>query len=100
MTAIVPSDYITFEWDLPISNNCLPILEYVLNKDGNDLSDLTINADALQTNDDISVDGIIGTEITYKIKAVNIAGDSEYSEPLTITVGTVPNAPTNLVRVQ
>jgi hypothetical protein len=32
----------------------------------------------------------------YKIKTTNYAGESLYSEPLPITVGLVPNAPTNL----
>jgi hypothetical protein len=31
------------------------------------------------------------------VKAVNIAGDSVYSQSLTVTVGIKPNAPTNLV---
>ena len=39
-------------------------------------------------------------QITYKIKAVNVAGESPYCEDLTITVGTVPNAPVSLAIVQ
>lgn len=32
----------------------------------------------------------------YKIKAINVNGESDYSEPLTVTVGVIPNAPINL----
>lgn len=94
-TAIVPSVSVTLKWEPPVDNGCLPITGYIINKDGTDLS-ATISADSVSYADSISTGGTVGTSIVYKIKAVNVAGASIWSQPLTVTVGQVPNAPTAL----
>ena len=63
-----------------------------MSKDGQDLSAL-VPPTATSFTDDISAGGAIGTEIIYKVKAVNVNGESLYSEDLTVVVGVVPNAP-------
>jgi len=73
------------------------LVSYVLNKNGVDMTDI-ISPNQLSFTDThlTSSTASIGTVITYKIKTTNYAGESKYSEPLTITVGLVPNAPINL----
>lgn len=48
---------------------------------------------------DLIPSAVTGTQLEYKLKAVNEAGESEYSEPLIVTVGTVPNTPSSLEQV-
>jgi hypothetical protein len=95
MTAVTPSVSLTLSWSAPLDNGCLPIQYYTLNKDGSDLS-VVISADSLSYTDDITTGGTIGTSITYKLKAVNYAGPSAFTEDLVVVVGRVPNSPTNL----
>ena len=47
----------------------------MINKDGTDLAD-EVNPSANTFNDDISTGGAVGTTIAYKVKAVNINGES------------------------
>ena len=86
MTAVVPSTTLTLEWDAPVDNGCLPITQYTLNKNGVDDATV-ISADSLSYTDSIAIGGSIGTVITYKLKAINEANPSEYTEDLVITVG-------------
>jgi hypothetical protein len=79
-------------WVVPVSDGCLPILGYTVAKDGSDHI-LNISPSLVSVTDDLSVSGSVGEIITYKIKAINSAGSSSYSEILTITIGNVPNAP-------
>lgn len=79
MTAVVPSTSLTLQWNPPTDNGCLPILSYVIAKNGVDLATV-ITANQHQLVDNISVGGAIGTSITYKIKAINEAGASLYTE--------------------
>ena len=99
MVSVTPATSLDFAWDVPDSDGCLPILYYILNKDGVDLP-TQISPSLTQYTDDITTGGQIGDQITYKIKAVNIAGSSPYCEELTITVGVVPSAPQSLEIVQ
>lgn len=86
MTAVVPSTTLTLAWQPPTDTGCLPIIQYVINKNGTDLP-ATITAGQHSYTDDISVGGTIGTVIAYKIKAINEAGPSVYTEDLVVTVG-------------
>lgn len=99
MEAVVPQSALVVSWQRPDSDGCLPLTHYVLNKDGVDLPDL-IAPSATSFTDDISTGGAIGTQITYKIKALNVNGESGYSEDLKVTVGLVPSKPQNLQRIQ
>ena len=92
---IVPGDKLEFLWDLPISDGCLPVLSYTLNRDGVDTTTNISPAVTLHTDSGI---GATGTEIVYKIKSVNSAGESLYCEELKVIVGVVPNSPTGLLR--
>ena len=96
LQSVTPQSPLTYGWQAPLSDGCLAILSYTVNKDGADYA-LGLNPTATRFIDDISVGGNIGEKITYKIKAVNYAGESPYCEPLTVTVGLVPSAPTGLV---
>lgn len=95
MTSVTPMSNLVLEWDKPESDGCLPIQSYTLWKDGTD-STTGIDSTATSFADSITASGLIGTQIQYKIKAINVNGESLYSEPLTITVGVVPNAPVAL----
>ena len=92
LNSIVPSTSLMLSWKRPDLDGCLPIMHYRVNKDGQDLAAL-VPPTAITFTDDISVGGTIGTEIVYKVKAVNINGESLYSEDLTVVVGLIPNAP-------
>jgi len=94
LSAVVPTTSVTLTWEAPLDTGCLPITSYVLSRDGADLA-LSISADSSQAIDTTAT-GAIGTTYTYKMKAVNSAGNSEYTEEITVTVGSVPNAPSNL----
>jgi hypothetical protein len=97
-TSITPLDHVTIEWDLSLDTGCLPVLYHKINRDGSDLADI-VAPEANSFTDDITstTDYPLGTLITYMIKAVNYAGESEYSEPLPITVGQPPDSPTNVI---
>lgn len=96
MVSVVPQNNLTLSWDAPQDNGCLAIQNYTLNRNGTDLS-ATIYPTVLQYTDIITSGGIIGDTIVYKLKANNLAGSSPYTNELTVTVGSVPNAPTNLI---
>lgn len=87
-TAITALSSLSIAWSDPLQDGCLPILHYIVNRDGVDLAGQIIPSSNSFT-DDISAAATypLGTAITYKIKAVNIAGASAYSVPLVVTVG-------------
>jgi hypothetical protein len=92
LVEVVPEFTLTVGWDAPLIDGCLTILSYTIAKDGTDhVTD--IDPSLTSYTDDITTGGSIGDLITYQIKAVNYAGESIYSESLTIMVGLVPNAP-------
>jgi len=95
MTRVVPNDYLSIAWDAPLHDGCLTILSYTIIKDGFELH-TGLSPSMTQYTDSITVGGAVGTKITYRVKAINYAGESVLSEPLTVTVGYVPNSPTNL----
>jgi len=92
MTSVTPQVSLTLTWDSPIDNGCLPLTSYVLNKNAVDLINV-IAPEQTQFVDSIVTGGTIGTQVVYKLKTVNYAGSSSYSDPITVTVGVVPNAP-------
>jgi len=94
MTSVVPLSQLTLKWDAPVDFGCLPITAYVLSKDGVDLADVITPEMNSFVDTHLTTGGTIGTQITYKMKTVNYAGSSSYSDPITVTVGVVPNAPT------
>lgn len=97
MTAVVPQASLTLAWQAPEDNGCLPLVKYVLRKNGVDMPDfIAPNSLSFVDTTLATAGGTIGTVITYALKTVNYAGDSSYSEILTVTVGLVPNAPQNL----
>lgn len=84
-----------------MTDRCLTILSYTIAKDGVDIPALSVVHPSLtQVDDDIQLNGAVGTQLTYKLKARNQAGFSVYSEELTITVGFLPSQPLNLVATQ
>ena len=70
--------------------------EYIISRDGSDLATVIGPEDTTLVD---TIAGAIGTTYLYKLKVVNEAGDSDYTEEITVTVGSVPNAPSNLVIV-
>jgi hypothetical protein len=93
-TAIVALGSVTVAWDDPLSDGCLPVLHYVVSRDGVDRPAAAAPG-ANSYTDDISAaaDFPLGTAITYQVRAVNSAGASEPSVALVVTVGQVPGAP-------
>jgi len=83
MTSLVPSTSLTLAWQAPFDNGCLPLISYVLNKNGVDMVDV-IGPNQLMFVDThlASAGGLVGTIISYKLKTVNYAGSSQYSEIL------------------
>lgn len=100
MTDVVPEVSLTLEWQAPEDNGCLPLTSYIMSKDGVDMPDF-IAPNMLKFVDTsfTAATGAIGTTVTYKLKTVNYAGESSYSEDLTVTIGVVPNAPQTLAIV-
>ena len=77
--SVVPNTELVLSWERPDSDGCLPLTHYVINKDGVDLPDF-VAPSATSFTDDISLSGgAIGTEIVYKVKALNVNGESSYS---------------------
>ncbi len=95
VVSIVPSATLVISWKVPLSSGGLAITGYTLNKAGTDLS-AVIAASATSYTDDITTGGSIGTTITYKIKATNAAGSSDYSDSLSVQIGSLPNVPLSL----
>ena len=98
LVSSVPSGTLVLSWKVPLSSGGLPITGYTLNKAGTDIV-AAIGSTTTQYTDDISVGGTIGTVITYKIKATNAAGSSDYSDSLVAQIGSLPNAPQGLTLV-
>ena len=100
-TAITPLSSLTIAWDDSLSDGCLAVLHHVISRDGTDLPSLA-DPGANSFTDDISsaADFPLGTQITYTVKAVNAAGESDPSVALVVTVGQVPNAPSGVVIVR
>lgn len=99
MTQITAFSSLTIEWDDPLDLGCLPIYHYKVSRDGSDLDDEVDPGENSFTDSDISSFGI-GDTITYRIKTVNYAGESAYSVALVVTVGRVPNSPSDVVVLQ
>lgn len=99
LLSVAPELSLTLGWQAPLDDGCLTILSYTINKDGVDIA-TDIDPSLTAFTDDISTNGQIGVQITYKLKAINEAGASAYSEDFTLTVGQVPNAPSNLQVVE
>lgn len=95
MTSVTPMSTLSLDWVKPADDGCLPILSYSISKNGVEAI-AGVDPSLTTVTDDISVGGAIGTSITYQIKALNVNGASQYSEPLTVKVGLVPNPPTGL----
>jgi len=71
----VPNLSLTIGWDAPNSDGCLSILSYSIERDGLEHK-TNVHQSAVTFTDDITVAGAIGTEISYRVKAVNYAGSS------------------------
>ena len=98
LVSVVPSNNLVISWKGPTTSGGLPLLNYVINKNGADLT-TTILASATQYTDDITSGGTIGSSFTYKIKAINAAGSSSYSDQLNVQIGILPNPPQNLALI-
>lgn len=93
--SINPNVDITISWKVPLSSGGLPITKYTISKNGADLPAVIAPTDT-QYKDTITTGGAIGAKISYKIKATNSAGDSDYSDIFIAQIGALPNAPQGL----
>jgi hypothetical protein len=59
LQSVTPHSTLVYGWQAPLSDGCLAILSYTVNKDGADYA-LNINPTATKFIDDISVGGNIG----------------------------------------
>jgi titin len=91
---ITPNGSIVIEFNPPTYLGGVPLTGFVLNKDNSDLPTV-INATDNTVTDNI-LGKTYGDTITYKLKATNLVGAGLYSLELHVTVGSVPNAPSNL----
>ena len=89
---------ITLEWKSPLNTGGSPIINYIiytyLGSDNTEISSITT------TNNTIYLIGnlLINTSYYFKIKAVNIVGNSPFSTSSdTVKTYDVPNAPTNII---
>jgi len=60
LESVIPQTSLVFSWKAPLDNGCLPILNYVVSKNGVDLA-TTVSASVSTFTDDISTGGSIGT---------------------------------------
>lgn len=95
---IVPLGEFKIAWNDSVSDGCLPVRHYIVRRDGADLAS-QVSPDSNVFADDLSstADFPLGMILVYEVKAVNDAGESEYSEQLKVTVGQPPDAPTNVL---
>ena len=89
---VVPGVEVELGWNGPEDNGCLPITSFVLNRNG---VDLVAVIGPEQTTYVDAVTATIGTLVTYKLKALNLAGSSPYTQTLSLTISSPPNPPLN-----
>lgn len=78
LISVVPNSALTIGWEVPSNDGCLTILSYTIERDGVEHK-TDVHPAATSYSDDISVGGSLGTQVTYRVKALNAAGASEYS---------------------
>ena len=83
---IIPNSQITLEWSVPLSSGGLPLVGYIVNKDG--VNQSPISPTLTTIDDNISSEGKIGAVIKYKICALG-KGNSDYSQELYFVVGSI-----------
>ena len=88
---VVPSSNIKISWKQGYFSGGIPLRSYVLNVNGIDQATVI---DPSDTQIDFSISTGLGSSYTFKLKAVNDVDESDYSEPLIVPVGILPNAPT------
>jgi hypothetical protein len=97
ITQSIPGTSITVAWDPPISSGCLPLTGYIFNVDGTDETGLGITADKTEVTYAFPVgNGNIGDSVVINLRAANKKAEGIASEDISVTVGSVPNAPTGL----
>jgi len=103
MLSVTPKDTIEISWSTPLTDGCLPLLGYTIERDGQ-IVEASLDPSLHTYTDSIGASDI-GIVHTYRVRAFNNArlnsdqpntGFSIWSEPLTIKVGLKPKAPTNL----
>jgi hypothetical protein len=92
--SIIPNGSIVIEFNPPTYLGGVPLTGFVLNKDSSDIPTV-INASDNTVTDNIA-GKTYGDIISYKLKAVNLIGAGQYSLDLHVTVGSVPDTPSNL----
>lgn len=78
-------------WVQGLFNGGLPLRYYILNING---VDEPTSIDPSLTSIEIPISTGLGSTYTIKLKSKNDVSESEYSEPLIVPIGVLPNAPT------
>ena len=95
----VPNNKITLSWKSPSNTGCLPIRSYILTVDSTDVTGLAITGDMTQVDYDISGDGAYGKTLTLSLRAKNDKTEGSSSDTISVTVGSVPDAPSSLALI-
>jgi fibronectin type 3 domain-containing protein len=95
LNAVSGIGYIDLDWDEPISDGGSPIINYKIFRGTSSGSEIFyIMIGNITTYNDTSVTP--GTTYYYRVKAVNIVGDSPFSNEAYATPPTVPSIPLSL----
>ena len=102
LNTILGDGTITLKWNAPEFDGGDPITHYIIYKDGKLVTELVGDDDdeavakKIYTTSFTFTDLTIGEEYSFKVAAVNSAGDGIESEEVTDTPATRPGAPTDL----
>ena len=96
LTATPGNVSVSLSWTAP-SNGGAAISDYIVEYKAASVTAWTTFTDGTSTSTTATVTGLTnGTEYDFRVKATNVAGDSDWSATATTTPRTVPDAPTGL----
>ena len=99
-STIIDVNSITLSWSPPTLNGGSPVLDYQIDYSLDSGSNWLSYSDSITSSTSSVVNGLTPlAQYSFRVKAVNKVGTSVPSNTTTITMSTLPNAPTNLLLV-